>query len=697
MQTNLSELDISTILKATQALTSEIILDKLLKKFMKIIIENSGAQAGFLLLQSGDDLMIEGEINIDSGETIVRQSIPLNEVKNIAVGVVNYVARTHISVVLDDATKEGLFSSDAYIKEHNSKSVLCIPILRASKLVGILYLENNLTPGAFTPQRQETLNILAVQAAISLENAILYEELYDAYNEQKKVEEELTKSEEKYRLITENANDLISIIDSKFKFEFINEQAFKGLMRYSGEDLIGIRSTKFIHPDDLEGALKVLLKVFKEGWGKTTIRMKHKDGHYLWLEIHGRAFIDIEGRTKAIMISRDVTERRKAEEELKKHQDHLEELVKERTHELKEAKDLSESIINSLPGIFYLSNDKGELVRWNKNLEDISEYSYEEIFNMNPLEFFKGENKEIITKSIRDTLINGENNVEVDFTSKSDKTVPYYFTGVRTMIDDTPHIIGMGIDITERVQAEEKLEHTLYALKRSNEDLSRFAYAASHDLQEPLRTIISYTQLFTSRYKNLIDDKADKYVNFILDGTMRMRTLITDLLAYSRIETHGIHFKPTNCQDIIEDALSNLNASIKEKNAIINYDGLPTINGDPSHLTQLFQNLISNAIKFCTVNSPVIHISTKKVEHEWQFSVKDNGIGIDSKYFERIFVIFQRLHTRQEYPGTGIGLAICKKIVERHEGRIWVESEIGKGSTFYFTIPLIEYKNNQKI
>ena len=509
-------------------------------------------------------------------------------------------------------------------------------------------------------------------------------------------EKELKKSQEQLNAMLTNLKDPVFVISEDNEIMFMNQHALEQFEEgYVGRKcynaLFGRNQPCEECPiESVIGAGMCQNRIEKTITLPSTNQMCHFDINVSLIE-------NFKGKPAILELFRDVTKQREAEGELKKYRDHLDELVKERTHELKEAKDLSESIINSLPGVFYLFDDEGKFIRWNKNLIDLSEFSNEEISKMNLLDLFKGKNKNIIAKAIKDTLLKGENNVEAIFTSKSGKTAPYYFTGVRIMIDDKLHLIGMGIDITERRQAEENLEHTLIALKRSNKELSRFAYAASHDLQEPLRTIISYTQLFSKRFKDKIDDKADKYVDYILDGTMRMRNLITDLLVYSKIETHGIHFEPTNCKDLMENALSNLNALIKEKDAIITYDRLPTINGDPSHLTKLFQNLINNAIKFRGVKSPVIHISTKKVEHEWQFSVKDNGIGIDSKYFDKIFVIFERLHTRQEYPGTGIGLAICKKIVERHEGRIWVESEIGKGSTFYFTIPLIEYKNNQKI
>jgi PAS domain S-box-containing protein len=242
-------------------------------------------------------------------------------------------------------------------------------------------------------------------------------------------------------------------------------------------------------------------------------------------------------------------------------------------------------------------------------------------------------------------------------------------------------------DITRRKNTEKELRHLTDELKRSNEDLQQFAYAASHDLQEPLRGIEGFTKLLEKHYKGKLDGKADEFIDHIIDDTKRMQMLIKDLLEYSRVSTQGIVFRPTNCSVALEEAIYNLRTAVKESNVELTYDLLPTVTADASQLSRLFQNLIGNAIKF-RGNKPLkIHISAEQKGDEWVFPIKDNSIGIEPKFFERIFSVFQRLHTRNEYKGTGIGLAVCKKIVERHGGRIWVESEPGKGSTFYFTIP----------
>jgi signal transduction histidine kinase len=243
----------------------------------------------------------------------------------------------------------------------------------------------------------------------------------------------------------------------------------------------------------------------------------------------------------------------------------------------------------------------------------------------------------------------------------------------------------LGRERNDLITAQHNLEHSVAELGRSNADLQQFAYVASHDLQEPLRMVSSYTQLLARRYKGKLDPDADEFIAFAVDGATRMQQLIQDLLAYSRVSTGGRQFKPTSAETALGYALDNLRYVMKESGAVVTHDPLPTVIGDQKQLEQLFQNLLSNAIKFRGQEPPRIHVSAR-TDANWLFSIRDNGIGLDPQYGDRIFVIFQRLHNRQEYSGTGIGLAICKKIVERHGGRIWVESEPGKGATFYFTI-----------
>ena len=270
---------------------------------------------------------------------------------------------------------------------------------------------------------------------------------------------------------------------------------------------------------------------------------------------------------------------------------------------------------------------------------------------------------------------------------KDGSTFPMDLAVSAFSLGEREYFTGIVRDITARKQAELTLLDTAEELGRSNLDLEQFAYVASHDLQEPLRAVSGCVQVLQRRYQAQLDERADELITHAVDGVTRMQTLIDDLLSYSRVGTRGHAFESVDCSRIVDQALANLDTAIRESGAEIVRDGLPMLNADGAQLTQLFQNLIGNAIKFRRSEVPRIAIVARRESGTWRFAVTDNGIGMEPEYFDRIFIIFQRLHTRSEYPGTGLGLAISKKIVERHGGRITVASEPGRGSTFSFTIP----------
>jgi signal transduction histidine kinase len=250
----------------------------------------------------------------------------------------------------------------------------------------------------------------------------------------------------------------------------------------------------------------------------------------------------------------------------------------------------------------------------------------------------------------------------------------------------TTSVDNLNREITERKKVEAKLKELMQDLSRSNQELEQFAYVASHDLQEPLRMVSSYLQLLEARNQDKLDFDSREFIGFAVDGANRMSKLIQDLLTYSRVGTKGKKLMPTESLNVYNKAIKNLEVSISEHKATIIHDTLPRVMADEGQLIQLFQNLIGNSLKFCRDELPKIQILTKAKENKWIFGIKDNGIGIAPEYQERVFQIFQRLHTRSEYEGTGIGLAVCKKIVERHGGDIWIESEEGKGTTFWFSL-----------
>lgn len=317
----------------------------------------------------------------------------------------------------------------------------------------------------------------------------------------------------------------------------------------------------------------------------------------------------------------------------------------------------------------------------------------------------------LVARAARDgyIILTGDVSIEPDFmpnpllpNTRSEMAIPLILAqqvlGVLDVQDDRAHrfdqmdlatfsvFSGHIASAIQNAYLYEEVQRHARALEERNAELEQFAYVASHDLQEPLRIVISYVQLLARRYDGQFDEDAEIFMKYIVDGAMRMKALINGLLDYSRLGRSGQPFSLTDCDVVLSQVLANLQVAIQEKGATIHHDPLPTVMGDALQLSQLWQNLLSNALKFGG-ERPEVWIGARRQEREWLFWVRDQGIGLDVQYAERIFAIFQRLHTIEEYPGTGIGLAICKKIVERHNGRLWVESQPGAGATFFFTIP----------
>jgi PAS domain S-box-containing protein len=397
-----------------------------------------------------------------------------------------------------------------------------------------------------------------------------------------------------------------------------------------------------------------------------------------WLFFTAAPLRDDHGNvTGAIESLRDITERKVAE------------------RKVRESERKFRSLVEQVPAITYIAalDESSTTLYVSSQIEEILGSPHEE-YKTDPDFWAKRLHKEDRKRVLEEMSHAHETGnpfvSEYRMTSTAGKTVWISDKGVIVKDDrgNALYLLGVMFDITTRKLAEENLEQAMADMKRSNTDLEQFAYVISHDLQEPLRMVSSYVQLLSRRYKDKLDSEANDFIGFAVDGASRMQTLIQDLLKYSRVGTRGKSLTPAACEDALNQALANLKLAIEDSGAVVTHDPLPTVLADSSQLVGLFQNLIGNAIKFKGEDMPHIHVAAEQKEDRWLFSVADNGIGIDPEFFERIFVVFQRLNGREEYEGTGIGLAVCKKIVERHGGRMWVESEPGRGSTFYFTIPI---------
>jgi PAS domain S-box-containing protein len=491
-------------------------------------------------------------------------------------------------------------------------------------------------------------------------------------------EEHLAQMENRYRGLLEAAPDAMVVVNQAGEIVLLNVQAEKRF-GYRRDELIG-QKVKNIIPegfaerliaDNTRTAAEALAQQI--GTGLELIGLR-KDGSEFPIEIMLSPLESSEGILVTAAI-RDITERKRVDDDLRQNEERFRLIVSN-------VKDYANIMLDT----------EGLIVSWNQGAERIKGYRAEEIIGQHFSRFYVAEDirNGLPALELKQASETGRFEGE-GWRVRKDGSRFLANVVVTALRDDKGRLRGFGKitrDITERRQAEEALMKSMTELKRSNEELGQFAYVASHDLQEPLRMVASYTQLLAQRYKGQLDSDADEFIGYAVDGCNRMQRLIQDLLSYSRAGTNIGALCEISGEGALEEALSNLQVTIKESGAVVTHDSLPTIMTDDAQLALLFQNLIGNAIKYHGRESPRVHVSaTSNAGHEWIFSVHDNGLGIEPQYFERIFILFQRLHGQKEFEGTGIGLAMCKKIVDRLGGRIWVESQPNLGSTFFFALP----------
>ncbi len=509
-------------------------------------------------------------------------------------------------------------------------------------------------------------------------------EISSDITERKKAELALAESEAKLRITFATMVDGIVLTGLDERVTDCNEAILR-LTQRSREEIIGKPFLDiFVAPEFRSQILETMPELLEKGAVRTYSKLLRKNGESVDLEANVSVIKDAAGQPTAFLtVTRDVTERKKAELALAES----------------EAK-LSITFATMADGIVIVGLD-GRVTDCNEAILRLTQRSREEIIGKPSADLFAPEFRSqipnarkflvgaILARTEHGRREKGTVRTDSQLLRKNGKSVDIEanISVIEDAAGQPAALLVVARDVSERKQMEQQLDNTLADLKRSNAELEQFAYIASHDLQEPLRMITSYIQIIEEDYKGKLDADADQYITFTVEGAKRMQMVIDDLLAYSRVGMRGEPFTPTSMSSVLSKAIANLEVAIEESHAVVTHDQLPTVLGDESQLIQLFQNLVGNAIKFRGDGAPIIHVGVEETPEDWVFSVRDNGVGIDMKYAERIFTIFQRLHAREEYPGTGIGLAVVKKIVERHGGRIWVESTPAKGSTFYFTLP----------
>ncbi|MEH2187672.1 MAG: GAF domain-containing protein [Nostoc sp.] len=581
--------------------------------------------------------------------------------------------------------------------------------------------------------------------------------------ERRRTAEALRESEERWQLALHGNNDGIWDWNLKTNEVFFSTR-WKEMLGYKDHEVSNRWDewTKRIHPDERDW----VLEAFQDHFAKKTpfyvceYRVQCQDGSYKWILDRGQALWDALGDIVRMVGSyTDITDRKRADEELKR-QNLRSQLFAEITLKIRESLQIDEILQTTVTEvqkllqadrvlIFQLWPDGSGTVVQEAVLPGwpviLGENIFDPCFKAEYLERYRQGRVSAIEDIEAAHIQPCHREFLQQFAVRANLVVPILvrdgiwglllahqcaaprqWNNFETeLLQQLANQIGIALS---QAQLLEKQTQQSQELARSNAELEQFAYVASHDLQEPLRMVTSYLQLLERRYKHQLDANADQFITYAVDGARRMQTLINDLLNYSRVSTRGQPFMLVDCSVVLEQAIANLQLAIADSRAFVTYDTLPQVMADATQLTQLFQNLIANAIKFCHNQQPRIHIGVAKgvgeaggaggaggageenttsspstlpvasrqspvaTQNEYLFWVRDNGIGLESQYAERIFIIFQRLHGRDRYPGTGIGLAICKKIIERHGGRIWVESKPGQGSTFYFTIPDIAGK-----
>jgi len=536
------------------------------------------------------------------------------------------------------------------------------------------WLDSTIVP--FMNEHGEAYQYLAIRFNIT-KRKILEDEINKFNRElEQKVKErttELFKSQQQYKNLLAKMKEGFMVDDMEGKITFANEEYLK-IFGFAEDDVTNLRLEDYVAPEYHEilrsrHNRRVAGETVPDVFEYEGIR---KNGKRIWVEVRVNPVIENGITIGTQSLIRDITELKKAEEALKESENYLRTILQTDPECVKVLNRKGELMSMNAAGLAMIEADQEEQVVGHA-MTDLLHKKYQAGFNQLTKDIFNGKS--------------GTFEFEITGLKGSHRWLETHAAPLRNKEGQITSLLGVTRDVTERKKAEEKIKEYTEELKTSNTELERFAYVASHDLQEPLRMVSSFLTLLEKRIDSQLDDTSKQYINFAVDGAGRMKTLIQDLLLYSRIGANKEEFAPIDINEIMQYTIKVLDENIVKMGAQIIVKPLPVIVANKTLISQLFVNLVSNALKYHGDQKPEIEIGCNEETGKWIFYIKDNGIGIDIKFFDKIFIIFQRLHNKGEYSGTGIGLAICKKIVETHKGEIWVESETGKGSIFYFSIP----------
>ncbi|MBW4674475.1 MAG: AAA family ATPase [Desmonostoc geniculatum HA4340-LM1] len=722
----LEALDLETVLKASQTIASEILLDKLLAKLMTILIENAGAQTGYLILPTQNEWRIEAMGSIGARQVIL-QSIPLESKDSnpdLPIALINYVARTQESIVLNNAAAEGNFQSEPWIVRHQSKSILCAPLLNQGKLTGIVLLENNLSTKAFTPERIEVLRLLSSQAAISIDNARLLKqqaELNASLRAEIAERQRAEKDRDRLIAMLEATTDYVGTADSLGNVLWNNVQ-FRKLLGVSTDTDLSTFSIPNYHP---QWALEIIQNqgipaAIRDGTWVGETALLDSDGREIPVSQMIIAHKATDGSVEYLStIIRDISEAKHREAELKRAETTLQNLVTGTAavtgedffpalvHHIAKALHVPYAIVTELvdgklktlafwaygalqPEISYFpARTPCEFA-----LRDGLFYceSYVQQIFPEDLDLVAMQADSYLGISLKNA--NGDpigNLCILDVQPLSDRR------RIEVILDVFAARAGAELERKRAIEALHQLNQSLETrvkqrtaqLETANKALEAFSYSVSHDLRAPLRAIDGFSRMMQEDYGEQLDGEANRYLKIVRENAKRMGELIDDLLALSRLDRKEMSRQSVFPNEIIQMVLNDLAPDWWGREIEFAIADLPACQADPSLLKQVWLNLLSNAIKYTHYKSlACIEVGYEVINGEGVYFIRDNGAGFDMRYADNLFGVFQRLHREEEFEGTGIGLAIVQRIIQRHGGRIWAEAACDRGATFYFTLPI---------